>query len=524
MIFRFGDCLLDTERRDLHRGGVLCALEPQVFDVLEYLVHNPHHFVSKTELRNAVWGGRIVSEAALHTRVSTARKVIGDCGAEQRLILTLRTKGFRFIAPVREEIPPNWLALAGEADRSGALITDHPTIAVLPFTNNTADLKQDSLVDAMTEGLITILSKVGWLFVATRFSSFACKDLRFGTVQTARKLGVRYLLDGNIRQIEGRIRITVQLIDGLTDFQIWANHYDQDVVDSFGALEKICNKVMIALEPQLYLAEHLRVGRKTADSLNGWECIVRALSLMNSRVQTNAVSARALLQKAISLDPESAESHSLLSIVLTLLVHMSWADRQEVIPNALVSAHKALSLNPDLPWAHAALGYASIWSHPEDSIAPCQRAISLNPNFAIGHYFLALGSTYAGCYDHVCEHADEAERLAQRDLLARGYAGAHDNVRSTVSFAMEHYREGIDFARKAGTYSPSSPTAHRALLINLALAGKFDEARQQLQTLRRFAPKISPTWIVQNSMWSTKTAARRYVEAFRIAGLRSHTR
>jgi TolB-like protein/tetratricopeptide (TPR) repeat protein len=522
VIFRFADCLLDTERRELRRGGVLCALEPQVFDVLEHLVNNRHRVVSKTDLRNAVWKGRVVSEAALHTRVSAARNAIGDSGAEQHIILTLRTKGFRFIAPVREELSANWLTHASEANHTGrASLTYHPTIAVLPFTNSTADPRKDSVVDAMTESLIATLSKVGWLFVATHSSSFACKDyLGFGTVEAARKLGVRYLLDGNIRQIGGRIRITVQLIDGLTDFQIWASHYDQDVVDSFAVLEKICDKVVTALEPQLYLAEHLRIGRKTPESLNSWECIVRALSLMNSRLQTSVVSAEALLKKAISIDPESAESHSLLSIVFTLLVHMSWADRREVIPNALVSAHKALSLNPDLPWAHAALGYASIWNRPEESITPCQRAIALNPNFAVGHYFLALGSTYAGCYGNVLEHANDAERLARRDLLARGYAGAHDNVRSTVSFATEHYREGIDFARKAGTYIPSSPTAHRALLINLSLAGKFDEAQRQLQTLRRFAPKISPTWIDQNSMWSSREAAKRYVEAFRTAGLR----
>jgi TolB-like protein len=520
VIFRFADCLLDTERRELRRSGVLRALEPQVFDLLEYLVRNRHRFVSKTDLKSAVWGARIVSEAALHTRVSAARNAIGDSGADQRLIQTMRTRGFRFIAAVSEEARPNWWTHEGDAARNRrALLADRPTIAVLPFVNNNADPSLDSFADALTESLITALSKVGWLLVTTQASSFACKGLGLGTVQMARKLGVRYLLGGNIRQIAGRIRTTVQLIDGFADFQIWADHYDQDTVESFVALEEIRNKVLTALEPQLYLAEHLRVVRKGAARLSGWECLVRALSLMNSRLQKNVVSAQALLQKAISIDPGSAESHSLLSIVSTLLVHMSWADRQEVIPNALTLAHKALSLNPDLPWAHAALGYASIWNRPEEAIVPCQRAIALNPNFAVGHYFLALGSTYAGCYDHVFEHADEAERLAQRDLLARGYAGAHDNVRATASFGIEHYREGIDFARNASRYVPSSPTAHRALLINLALAGKFDEAKQQLKTLKRFAPKVSQIWIEQNAVWSTKEVANRYIEAFRIAGL-----
>jgi tetratricopeptide (TPR) repeat protein len=238
-------------------------------------------------------------------------------------------------------------------------------------------------------------------------------------------------------------------------------------------------------------------------------------------VQRDAVTARALLQKAVAIDPDSAESHSLLSIVSTLLVHMSWADRQNVIPNALALARKALALDPDLPWAHAALGYAAIWHRPEEAIVPCQRAITLDPNFAVGHYFLALASTYAGYCDHVFEHADEAERLAQRDLLARGYAGVHDNIRATASFAIEHYREGINFARRAAAYVPNSPPAHRALIINLALAGKFDEARQEVQTLRRFAPKFSQIWIEQNyAVWASHEAAKRFTEAFRLAGLR----
>jgi TolB-like protein len=519
--FRFEDCLVDAERRELRRGGVLCPLEPQVFDLLEHLLRNRHRFVGKTDLQNAIWGGRIVSSAALHTRISTVRSAIGDSGSEQRLIRTLRTKGFRFIGPVREETRSIWSTRTEEADRNRALLTDHPTIAVLPFANNGADPSLNSLADTLTESLITALSKVGWLSVATRTTSFACKGLALGPTQTARKLGVRYLLDGSIRQISERVRITVQLIDSLADFQIWTEQYEQDVFDSFPVLEEICSKVMSALEPQLYLAEHLRVQRKAAVDLNGWESIVRALSLMNSRVQKDAITARTLLEKAVSIDPESAESHSLLSIVSTLFVHMSWADRQNVIPNALALARKALFLNPDLPWAHAALGYASIWNRLEEAILPCQRAIMLNPNFAAAHYFLALASTYAGDCDHVFEHADKAERLAQRDLLARGYAGAHDNIRATASFAIERYREGISFARSAAAYIPNSPPAHRALTINLALAGKFDEARQEVQTLRRFAPKFSQIWIKQNyAVWASDQAAKRFTEAFRIAGLR----
>jgi tetratricopeptide (TPR) repeat protein len=240
---------------------------------------------------------------------------------------------------------------------------------------------------------------------------------------------------------------------------------------------------------------------------------------MNTRNQRNLATAHALLKTAIAIDPGSAQSRSLLSIAMTLRVHMSWAPRRDVIPAALNEARSALALNPDDPWAHAALGYASIWQQPEDSMLPFERALALNPNFAIGHYFLALGSTYAGHHSKVSAHADMAERLAPQDLLARGYAGAHDNVRATVSFATEDYRRGIKFASNATLYSPNSPTAHRALVINLALAGKSHEAKHAMATLRKLAPDISQAWITKNAVWSRAETMRRYADAFRASGL-----
>ena len=242
VIFRFEDCLVDAERRELRRDGVLCPLEPRVFDLLEYLLRNRHHFVSKTDLQNAIWGGRVVSSTALHTRINAVRSAIGDNGAEQRLIRTLRTKGFRFIGHVYEETRSNWSTRTEGADRNCALLTDHPTIAVLPFANNTADPSQNSVADALTESLITALAKVGWLSVAVRTASFACKGLAFGTTQTAYRLGVRYLLEGSIRQIADRVRITVQLIDSFADFQVWTEQYERDVIDSFAVIEGVVER------------------------------------------------------------------------------------------------------------------------------------------------------------------------------------------------------------------------------------------------------------------------------------------
>ena len=518
MIYQFDECALDTERREFRRGGVSVRLEPQVFDLLEFLIRNIDRVVSKDDVLNAVWGGRAVSDAALDTRLSTARAAIGDSGAEQRLIRTIRTKGFRFVGTVRE-VATVAAPHAGKQRDNSALFADQPTIAVLPIASIGTDRFLEALADGITEDLVTALTKVGWLHVAPRTASFGYKGETLGPAPLARSLGVRYLLRGAIRHAQGRRRMTVQLVDALVPRQIWAESYDLEAAPAFAAQDAICKNVIAAIEPQLYLAEHLRVARKSDVSLNGWECIVRALSLMNSREKKSVAAAHALLRKAVAIDPRSAQAHSLLSIVNTLRVHMSWAERRAITPAALASARTALALNPDDPWAHAALGYALIWKQPEDAIVPCERAIGLNPDFAIGHYFLALAAAYAGHHEQVLPHAALAERFARRDLLARGYAGAHDNVRATGCFAVERYADGAEFARRASVYLPNSPTAYRAMIINLALKGQTDDAKRALRTLRRLAPEMTQNWIRRNAVWAGAGAMKRYVEAFRIAGL-----
>lgn len=516
MIYQFEDCALDTERREFRRGGVSVPLEPQVFDLLEFLIRNRERVVRKDDVFNAVWGGRAVSDAALDTRLSAARAAIGDRGAQQRLIRTIRTKGFRFVGTLREVATPPYAAGQGG---SSAFFADHPAIAVLPIASISGDRVLDAVADGITEELMAALSKIGWLHVAPRTASFVHKGDGLGAPQLARTLGVRYLLQGAIRNAQGRRRMTIHLVDAIVPRQVWAESYDLDMAPAFAAQDAICKNVMAAIEPQLYLAEHFRVARKSAVSLNGWECIVRALSLMNSRDKKSVAAARALLRKAVAIDPRSAQAHSLLSIVNTLRLHMSWAERRAITPAALASARTALALNPDDPWAHAALGYALIWKQPEDAIVPFERAIGLNPNFAIGHYFWALAAAYAGHHNQVLPHAALAERFARRDLLARGYAGAHDNVRATGCFAVERYDDGAEYARRAAVYLPNSPTAYRAMIINLALKGQTHDARRALRTLRRLAPEMTQNWIRRNAVWAGAAAMKRYVDAFRIAGL-----
>jgi TolB-like protein len=521
--YLFEDFALDTDRRELRRGTELVPIAPQVFDLLDYLIRNRERVVSKDDLIAAVWDGRIVSESALTTRINAARSAVGDDGEEQRLIKTLLRKGVRFVGAVREETA-DAVATTARVRQSGVEPTppDKPSIAVLPFDNMSGDPDQDYFADGMVEDITTALSKVRWFFVISRNSAFGYKGRQIDIKQVGRELGIRYVLEGSVRKVGTRVRISAQLIDAVSGHHIWGERYDRDLADIFAVQDEITEQVVAACEPHLYAAEGVRTKRKPPENLDAWECVIRALSLMNSRARADVAIARDLLRKAIELDSGYGQAYSLLSFLTTLGVHQGWEPLESTLALAEDDAHKALLLDPDDPWAHVALGYVLAWSRrANDAIAEYEKALALNPNFAIAHWLLALALCYLGRGADALMHGDRAERLSPRDLLARGNAGVNNNVRAIACFIEGRYQEGIGFARKAIIESPNLAPAYRALIVNCSLAGDVAQAQAGLQTLKRLVPEVSVEW-VRHAIhpYMRENDRMRYTEGFRLAGLK----
>jgi adenylate cyclase len=413
--------------------------------------------------------------------------------------------------------------LDGNVAKKAPALPDKPSIAVLPFSNMSGDLEQEYFADGMTEEIITALSKVHWFFVISRNSSFTYKGKAVELKQVGRELGVRFFLEGSIRRAGNRVRVTAQLIDAISGHHIWAERYDRNIDDIFVVQDEITEQVVSAIEPRLYAVEGLRAKRKPPDSLDAWECVVRALSLMNTRTKSEVGAARELLQKAIVLDPNYALAYALLSFVTTLGVHMGWDRRESVLACAWDNAHKALQFDADDPWAHLALGYVLVWSKQiPDGLVEYQKALALNPNFAIAHYLIALANAFLGRSDEALVHADTAARLSPRDLLARGHAGVYNAVRATAYFVSSQYRDSIEYARKAIAESPNLVPAHRMLVISSALAGEVEEAKLALQVLKRLAPEISLKRAEQMTpiVLFRDRDRRKYLEGLRLAGLK----
>jgi TolB-like protein len=269
--FVFGDHVLDVDRRELRRRrGERIALEPQVFDLLVYLVRNRERVVSRDNLQDAIWGGRIVAETTMTSRINAARKAVGDSGQAQRLIRTVQRKGIRFVGVVREEqepaAPVDARPVAANPPRPALALLDKPSIAVLPFANLSGDPEQEYFADGMVEEIITALSRIGGLFVIARNSTFTYKRRAVDVKEVGRDLGVRYVLEGSVRKGGQRLRIAAQLIEAATDAHLWADSFDGLLEDVFELQDKVAVSVAGIIEPTLQTAEiQLSSGRPTQD-------------------------------------------------------------------------------------------------------------------------------------------------------------------------------------------------------------------------------------------------------------------
>ena len=515
MEFLFSDHRLDTDRRELRRGSETIAVEPQVFDLLVYLVENRDRVVSKDDLIASVWGGRIVSDSTLTSRINAARKAVGDSGGAQKLIRTIARKGIRFIGDVRVK-DGGPADDANERPRPALPLPDRPAIAVLPFTNMTDDPAQDYFSDGISEDIITALSKLRWFFVIARNSSFVYKGKAVHLKQIAAELGVGYVVEGSVRRAGERVRITAQLNDVATGSHIWAQRYDRELADVFAVQDEITEAIVAAIEPQLYAAENFHARRKPPDSLDAWDLVMRALSHYWRVTRQDNVVAQALLEKATAIDPHYGQAFGVLATSHTFGAHMGWEDMAAVAPVAERAAAAALQADSEDPWAHYALGCVYLFARRfDDSLAEFETALQLNPNFSLAQGYYGLALAYCGRWEEAAVAAQRAMRLSPHDPHAAVYCG----IASYAQFVGRNYAEAMRLAREGIRQRSDFVGAHRVLTAAAAMAGQTDIAKAALQELRRAQPNISLGWIAKEMPIRHDAEREHYLEGFRRAGL-----
>ena len=496
MQFVFGDCALDADRRELTRGSEAVAVGPQVFDLLVYLLQNRERVVSKDDLLSVVWGGRIVSESTMTSHINAVRKAIGDSGEKQRLIRTIARKGFRFVGGVREAQSSDGVSSAktgaarpNETPALAVALPDKPSFAALPFQNLSGDPEQEYFADGVVEDIITALSRIRWLFVIARNSSFSYKGQSVDVKQVGRELGVRYVLEGSMRKVAKRVRITGQLIDATTGGHLWADRFEGTLGDIFELQDQVTENVVGAIAPELERAEIERAKRKPTESLDAYDYYLRGMANFHQGTRVAINEALPLFEKAIQLDPNCASAYGMAAWCYFWRKLNRWmTDRSKEIAEGTRLARRAVELGSDDAVALARSGTAlhHFVGDVDGSIDLLDRAVVLNPNLASGWFLGGFLRVWRGDPDGAIEHFARATRLSPLDA---------EMYRMQAGMALAHLFAGrfdaaSSWAEKAFRHLPSFLMMVSVMAASHALAGRPGEAQRAMNHLRQLDPAL----------------------------------
>ena len=519
LLYRFNDFVLDTDRRELRCGKSMVATEPQVFDLLEYLIRSRERVVSRDDILAAVWHGRNVSDATLSSRINAARVAIGDNGEKQRLIRTLPRKGIRFVGEVREEtaslVEP--VATQESAERRIA-VPERPSIAVLPFTNMSGDPEQEYFADGMAEDIITALSRISGLLVIARSSSFIYKGKAVDIRDVGRDLDANYVLEGSVRRSGGRLRISGQLIDAASGAHLWADRFDGDASDVFELQDRITESVVAAIEPALQVAEIERRRNSRPSELDAYDLLLRAYALRYEFTPESIAAALVCLDQAQTIDPNYAPAMAEAAYCHALRHFQGWVhDDHAGRAKAVGLAWRAVELAPgdaQVLWMSA----FAIWNMAEDrerAIELFTRSLAINPNSAMALTLAGWVEVMRGNQSAGRAMLERALRLNPRDPRGWLVSGAM----AIAAVNDEDYPQAIHWAEKALAQNRRFAVALRVLTVALVKSSQHDRATQVARELLKVEPGFSISGFLSRIPFPLEAMARTYAEAFRIAGV-----
>jgi len=479
--YLFEDHVLDTERRELRRGAALLPVEPQVFDLLAFLIKNRDRVVSRDDLLASVWGGRIVSESTLASRINAARRAVGDNGEQQRLIRTIIGKGLRFIGAVQQQ-----------ADTEPAIPAAAPplSIVVLPFANLSNDPDLECLVDGITEDLTTDLSRISGSFVISRNTAFTYKGQSVDVKQLGCELGIRYVLEGSLRWTGDLARVNVQLTDAVSGAHLWADRFDTDRGDLATAQDEIIGRLARTLNIKLVELASCRIEQQTAHKPAANDLLIRGLATFyGSGSEATLQEALRLFYQALELDPASIAARVAAAHALCVNIAWGWSNSvQEDKGRAEGLLLPAIERDANNVRARMALGLLRrLQNRLEESRVEWETAITLQPYNA--HAFLELGLTliYLGQPEAGIPQIQKATRLGPYDSAtpAALSALAHGHL------LLRDIEPSIAFARKARAHKPEVYIPHMLLAAALALHDELDEAAAALAEGIRVRPQFN---------------------------------
>ena len=511
--FTFGPFLLNPDNGTLLRQGEPVAVGQKGILLLEALLGRPGEVLSKAELLDAGWSGTAVEESNLSVQIASLRKLLGPSPSGGEWIVTIPRVGYRFVGIVEAPQPAT-------GSSSNAVPTEislpEPSIAVLPFANLSDDPEQGYFADGLAEDIITGLSRLRWLLVIARNSSFTYKTGPVDVKQVGRELGVRYILEGSVRRSGQRVRVTAQLIDASTGLQVWAERFDSELMDFLALQDQITGSVVASIEPHLYAAEGFRSQHKTLESLDGWGFVMRAMPYIWTWARSDNEKALTYLKRATEIDPGYARANSLLAWAYAARTHTGWAPIDESLDLALAFARLAVEQDGKDPWAHLALGWVhSLSRRFRPAVDELNVALQLNPSFAFGHAMLGMAYGYAGYADEGLQHLALAMRLSPRDPQLARYLSAM----GLCHLMARRFADAVELERRSVQLRPHFLAAWRTLAAAAGLSGDRDLAISALAEAKRLQPDLSIDWIEKHHPIVHGRDRAMYIEGLRAAGL-----
>jgi TolB-like protein len=507
-----GPFRLDLAQRELSRDGVPVQLGGRARDILYVLASAKGNLVTKDELMRRVWPGVVVEENTIQVHVSALRKALNEGDGGHRYVVTVQGRGYRLI-----DVPTPVVGV--EADiRPGPSVPDKPSIAVLPFTNLSAEQQQEYFADGIVEELTTALSRMRWLLVIARNSSFTYKNEATDVKEVGRALGVRYVLKGSVRKAAHQLRITAQLIDAATGANLWADRFDGILEDIFDLQDQVSASVVGAIAPKLEQSEIERAKRKPTESLDAYDYYLRGMASVHRWTDDAVSEALRLFYRAIELDPGFASAFGMAAWCYARRKANGWMrDPEQEIAETERVARQAVKLGKDDAVALCTAGYALARASGEldDGAAYIDRALVLNPNLFTAWLSNGWVKTYLGEPDEGIRSLMHAIRLSPLDPFLFG-------VQEGIAFAhlfTRRYEEASSWAEKALRENPTWVPAWRTAAASYGLAGRFEEARKAMARMRQLDPGLRASKLKDIIPLRRAEDLATFAEGLRIAGL-----
>lgn len=494
MNFVFGEFELDTKLYEIRRAGEAVRVEPQAFNLLHFLILNRERAVTRDEIVDEIWDGRIVSEAAISTCIKAARQAVDDSGSEQRWIKTVRGRGFRFVGQVSErssvarvyEEPDG---ASSHPQQSPSQRID-PSIAVLPFDVIGDPGQHAAISEALAHDVIQAISRLRWLRVISRGSAFRFRSGDGVLDKVKTNLGVRYCLTGLIEVVGPNIIISVELFDLVRNSGIWIDRFEGQLDEIHELRARIVEQTVASIETQISQYEARVAQATTTENLDAWAAFHIGLVSMYRFTEVGTSNAIRMFQRAVALDPLFARAHAGLSFAHFQNAFNAYpdVDREGAVKVAFASSERALELDALDPFCNFVKGRAHWLTGDVDlGLGWLDRALEINPNFAQGHYAMGIAALMAGKPFDTHGAADRAQALSPIDPLLYGFYG----VRAFTFIAEGNYPDAAIWANRAATAPGALPVMDLLAVVANELAGDRDFASKWAERARARNPGIN---------------------------------